>query len=234
MPAQGRWTPATGGRSSSLSIIGSLPAGGAAIGRAFGSAEQWPPAEVGQTSSTAETRSRRLAARSGAVAPVVRVSATVLTRPVRATPRTNVIAGLCHARSAYCCASSPSRDTRRTDSSWVCGMVHPANQPVVVSKPWVAASTSRENSTVCTAASWGLPCWRRDVKLRTSAVVAFGSAYIRRWQGSVLCCAGSVPVTRQVRPGTARETWPLVSRDAVVTVDATVVGESEGLARGRS
>ncbi len=32
MPAQGRWTPATGGRSSSLSIIGSFPAGGAAIG----------------------------------------------------------------------------------------------------------------------------------------------------------------------------------------------------------
>ena len=70
-------------------------------------------------------------ARSGPVVPVVRVRVTVLTRPVRATPRTNVIAGLCHARSAYCCASSPSRATRRTASSWVCGMVHPANQPVV-------------------------------------------------------------------------------------------------------
>ena len=50
---------------------------------------------------------------------------------------------------------------------------------------------------VCTAASWGLPLSRSVVKLRTRAVVAFGSANSRRWHGSVLCWAGSVPVTRQ-------------------------------------
>ncbi len=79
---------------------------------------------------------------------------------------------------------------------------------------------------VWTTASWGLPFWWRAVKLRTSAVDAFGSAYARRWHGKVIPCLGSVPVIRQVRPGTARASWALDTSDAGEICTSSAGGSS--------
>ena len=142
----------------------------------------------------------------------------VVSCPVRATPTTVVRTGRSQSRSTNSMAASAIPSTRRVDSSWARSSRHPAYQPSVVSYARCAERGLRETSVVWAADARGAcRAARRGgsvAKVRTRAVVPFGSAYRSRWQGITSpspVVLSVVARTDQLRPPTYAVTSCAVS-----------------------
>ena len=219
VPIHGRSTPATGGRSTSLSIAGTSPAGTGAVAVSSGFSAHGPVSGSAHRPLTASASRRAAAARSGRSVSWARVKVMVVARPVRATPATMVVPGFFQDRSTSSVASSPTRSTSWVEISWTRASVQPPNQPSMASYVALAPRFVVDISTDwtmlrrgCSLRAGALNCWTAEDCPRDRRTGSTGRA-----SGSRSCPAG---------PGLAPATGDL--RRDLVDGDQVVGGDRHG------
>ncbi len=224
VPIHGRSIPATGGRSTALSMAGTSPAATGRTAVTAGFSAHGPVSGSAQRPFTASASSPAAASRSARSVPPALLTVTVLTWPVRATPARIVEAGRFQERSTSSMASSPTWSTAWVEISCTRASVHPPNQPSMVRYAVRAPWPSADISTDCTRLRRGWSLRAGALNCLTADDVPAGSANLVDWQGITIPVLEPEPTSRHW-PGIRSTTWSRLTRSssAIATGAAAVV-----------